>query len=71
MPKPKLRGVALAIQRAGGQVLFAEMLGVTQQAVSIWARQGYVPLKRAVEVEQITSVPRHALVNPRIHELTR
>lgn len=71
MSKQKLRGVALAIKRAGSQVLFAEALGVSQQAVSLWLRQGYVPVLRVVEIEQLTKVPRGQLVNPRLHELVR
>lgn len=71
MSKQKLKGVALAIKRAGGQTQFAEALGVTQQAVSKWALQGYIPVLRVVEVEQLTKVPRSQLVNPRLHELVR
>lgn len=53
-----------AIAAAGGQVELARKLGVTQQAVSKWATLGYVPLKRAHEIEHVTGVPRRGLLSP-------
>lgn len=51
-----------AIVRAGGIVKFAKAMGVTLQAVTLWRGQHYVPLKRAVEIERLYSVPREDLV---------
>ena len=36
-------GIERAITMAGGQALLAERMGRTQQAVSLWLDQGYVP----------------------------
>jgi hypothetical protein len=65
----ELNGFADAVKQAGGQVVLAGRLGVTQQAVSQWLRRGWVPVRRAVEVEQATGIPRQRLVNPRLREL--
>lgn len=62
-------GVAEAIDAAGSQSALAAMLGVSQQAVSSWVRQGWVPLRRAREIEMLYGVPRSALINPRVAEL--
>ena len=57
-------GIDLAVSAAGSQQELAVELGVTQQAVSQWARQGWVPLRRAGEIERKFDIPRHRLVNP-------
>lgn len=62
--KPFRSGIDLAVSAAGSQQELAVELGVTQQAVSQWARQGWVPLRRAGEIEQKFDIPRHRLVNP-------
>lgn len=36
-------GIERAITMAGGQQQLAELMGRTQQAVSLWLDQGYVP----------------------------
>jgi hypothetical protein len=51
-----------AIQRAGGIVRFAKAMRVSLQAVTLWRRQRYVPLTRAVEIEQRYHVLRETLV---------
>lgn len=61
--------VAEAIKQAGSQDKLAEQLGVTQQAMSIWQRRGWVPLRRAQEIEALLGIPRVRLVNPRIADL--
>jgi DNA-binding transcriptional regulator YdaS (Cro superfamily) len=58
-------GIELAIDAAGSQELLAKSLGCTQQNISFWKTQGYVPLLRAVEIESITGVKRLELVDPR------
>ncbi len=51
-----------AIARAGGIVRFAGSLGVSLQAVTLWRKQRYVPLQRAVAIEQMYHIPREILV---------
>lgn len=51
-----------AITRAGGIVRFAKAMGVSLQAVTLWRRQRYVPLTRAVVIEQRYHVTRERLV---------
>ena len=56
-----------AIQAAGGRLSdLAAHLGVSQQAVSLWRRQRYVPWRRALVIEARYGVPRHELVDPRL-----
>lgn len=58
-----------AIRAAGTQEKLSDSLGVTQQAVSLWLKRGYVPLRRAQEIEALFGVPRARLINPRIADL--
>lgn len=58
-----------ACAKAGNQAKLAADLGVTQQAMSMWVRRGWVPLRRAQEIEAITGVPREKLMNPRVRDL--
>lgn len=67
--KRERNAVALAIANAGSQVKLARLLGVTQQAVSTWVRRGWVPVRRAVEIEHLLGVPRHELVDPRLVDI--
>ncbi len=62
-------GVSLAIRAAGTQQKLAALLGVSQQAVSAWLDRGWVPLRRAQEIEASLGVPRAKLINPRIADL--
>lgn len=62
-------GIADALQRAGNQKALALQLGVTQQAVSIWLRRGWVPVRRAVEIEAQFGIPRARLISPRLADL--
>jgi hypothetical protein len=61
-----MNGVQKAIKEAGGQVSLAHQLGVSQQAISIWKRQGFVPISRIVEIEAQYGVPRAELVSQEI-----
>jgi DNA-binding transcriptional regulator YdaS (Cro superfamily) len=67
--EPSSSGITDAVRLAGTQDLLAAKLGVTQQAVSIWLRRGWVPLRRAMEIETLLGVPRARLINPRIADL--
>ena len=66
MDTPKESGIDRAITLAGGQMALAAAIGCSQQNVSFWKTQGFVPLMRAIEVEQATGVPRAQLIDPRI-----
>lgn len=62
-------GIARAIVAAGGQGQLGRLLGVSQQAVSQWLAQGWVPIKRAGAIEREFFIPRSALVNPELIKL--
>jgi hypothetical protein len=62
---PTPSGVELAIRKAGTQVLLAEALNVTQQAVSLWATQGWMPIERARQVARLYRIPAKSLINPK------
>jgi hypothetical protein len=64
--KAMFTGIHEAVQAAGTQVKLAERLGVTQQAISTWLKQGWAPMDRAREIEMQFGIPRTRLVNPRI-----
>ena len=45
--------IKAAIVRAGGIQDFCAMMFVTHQAAYSWVKKGYVPVKRAVEMERL------------------
>lgn len=61
--------VDAAIRAAGTQVNLAQVLGVTQQAISMWRRRGWVSPLRAQEIEALYGIPRTRLMKPRLVEL--
>jgi DNA-binding transcriptional regulator YdaS (Cro superfamily) len=65
MSTPQISGIEAAIVAAGGQDNLAKLIGCTQQNVSSWKARGYVPLLRAVEIEQRTGVARLRLIDSR------
>jgi DNA-binding transcriptional regulator YdaS (Cro superfamily) len=69
MSKNNEVGIAEAVRLAGTQQALSAKLGVSQQAVSIWLRRGWVPLRRALEIEAEFGVQRARLINPRIADL--
>lgn len=68
-PVLSLSGIADAVVAAGTQATLAADIGVTQQVVSRWLRRGWVPLRRASQIEQRYNIPRGRLVNPRFMAL--
>jgi DNA-binding transcriptional regulator YdaS (Cro superfamily) len=62
-------GIAQAIRAAGSQQKLAKRLGVSQQAISAWLERGWVPLRRAQEIETSLGISRAKLIDPRIADL--
>ena len=62
-------GIQEAVDKLGSQEALAGLLGVTKQAVQKFVKKGYVPLRRAVEIEAQTGVDRKRLVDPRVVDL--
>lgn len=60
--------VEQAVFAAGSQKAMATALGVTQQAVSAWLAQGFVPASRAKEIEVLYGVPRAELISPKLRD---
>jgi len=58
-----------AIEKAGGRVPLAKALGVTRQAVYSWRKQGWVPVPRAIEIEDKFGVGRMRLIKPELHAI--
>lgn len=65
----EVNGVKMAADAAGSQRNLAKALGVTEQAVHNWISRGWVPLRRALEIETQFGVDRVLLINPRIKDL--
>lgn len=59
-------GVRRAVAIAGRQVDLARALQVSEAAVSGWVRRGWVPWRRAAQIEGLCGVPREALMDPRM-----
>lgn len=59
-----MTGIKKAIELAGGANALAHKLGVTHQAVYTWAHRGWVPVQRAVQIENAFDIPRTELLKP-------
>lgn len=74
---PATPGIVTAVQLTGSQAALAEQLRSryphkphpTQQAISQWVRQGFVPAARAKEIAAITGVAVAALLSPSLRDL--
>lgn len=64
-----MKGIDKVVELAGSQRKLADVLGVTQQAISEWVRQGYVPIGRIVEIEALFGVSRFELVDSSLRDL--
>lgn len=64
-----MTGIEQAVAAAGSQGKLADELGVTQQLVSTWVRQGYAPVRWLVPIEQATGVGRARLISPKLADL--
>lgn len=64
-------GIQDACDKMHGQEQLAVALGVTQQAVSKWVKQGYAPIRRIPRITALTGVTARRLCDPHILELTR
>lgn len=62
-------GIHDAVARAGTQAILAARLGVSQQAVSNWLRQGWAPTRRARQIEHLYGVRALTMVHPRFAAL--
>lgn len=71
MRMTEIPGVDAAIEAAGGQEPLAKIIGCTQQNISAWRVQGWVPVEHVIAVEQATGVSRERLVKPKLLELLR
>ena len=61
-----MTGIKQAIELAGGVNALAHALNVTHQAIYTWAKRGWVPMQRAVQIEQAYNVPRTDLLKPEL-----
>jgi hypothetical protein len=61
--------VTEAAEKAGGVPHLARALGVTSAAVREWVKLGFVPQKRAQEIELQYGIPRTELVSPRVRSM--
>lgn len=68
-PPPSPTGIADAIVAAGTQDELGKALGVSQQVISRWLRRGWVPLRRANQIEERFKIPRGRLANPKLMAL--
>lgn len=68
LPPDSVKNPALeeAIKKAGSSAEMARRLGVTYQAVLAWKRNGFMPARRAQQVELEYGVNRQDLISPRL-----
>ena len=55
-----------AIRRAGSQGKLAKRVGVSQQAVNVWVKNGFMPPERASQVESQFGIPAVSLIDPQL-----
>lgn len=57
-------GIEAAITKAESVREIADKLGVTHQAIYKWRKLGWVPQRRALDIERLWGVPRKRLLKP-------
>lgn len=62
-------GIQQACDKLGGQISLAEALGVSQQAVSRWVRQGFAPTERVPRIAELADLPKRDLCDPSLVDL--
>lgn len=62
-------GISKAVTAAGSQANLAKALGVSPPIVCLWVHRGWVPLRRAQEIEAMYGVPRTQTMSPRVRDL--
>lgn len=67
--KVPVTGIDKVIAAAGGQTALADVLGVSQQAVSKWQKRGFVPAERVDQLAANFNVERGELIDPAIKQL--
>lgn len=70
MPKERINYVEKAAFQEASVSHFARRLGVSQAAAWKWVKRGWVPLRRAQEMEALYGIDRKLLMNPFIADLT-
>lgn len=64
-----IKGIHRAVEAAGSQVKLAELLGCTQQLISVWVIRGHAPIGRIIDIENATGIDRKDLINPKLLNL--
>lgn len=54
-------GLLLALANVPSDIALARALNVSQPAIALWRRRGFVPIERVPAVEAITGVPRYRI----------
>lgn len=65
----QMTGVEKIIKSAGSEAALGDVMGVTQQAVSKWKRQGFLPPGRVEQALRLFRVERRELIDPKLLEL--
>ena len=53
-----------AVRSAGSQTALGKALGVSQAAIWMWMKRGWMPVRRARQIEEIFNIPAVDLINP-------
>jgi DNA-binding transcriptional regulator YdaS (Cro superfamily) len=61
----------MAVEAAGSQVKLAQSLKVSPVAVHGWVKRGWVPWRRATEIESIFGVPCSKTMDPKLVSMAR
>lgn len=59
-----MTAIETVVSKAGSISALARRIGVSQQVANRWVKRGYVPARRALEIEVIYGVPAASLAKP-------